>query len=214
MDEKSMTVPYAVMSQRQSPKSVKDNFPTPPWATRALLTYIIPGAKGTVWEPACGAGHMSKVLQTHFQKTLVSDAYHYPHHRHSIIDFTRPLSTYENVDWIITNPPFKLAETFITTALSIATQGVAIFARSVLLESVGRYERLFKDNPPSIFAQFVERVPIITGHLDPNATTATAYAWFVWLKPNLTPDFTRLMWIPPCRSSLEEAEDYGSKSKP
>jgi hypothetical protein len=52
-----------------------------------------------------------------------------------------------SVDWIITNPPFWLAEPFILRALSLARVGVAILARTVFLESVGRYDALFRDNP-------------------------------------------------------------------
>jgi hypothetical protein len=73
------------------------------------------------------------------------------------------------------------------------------------LESVGRYRRLFEPHPPAIVAPFVERVALVQGRLDPTATTATSYAWFVW-----APKFTsaRLRWIPPCRSTLERDEDY------
>ncbi len=49
-----------------------------------------------------------------------------------------------------------------------------------LWESVGRYERLFKPNPPKIIAQFSERVPIVKGRLSATASTATSYAWFIW----------------------------------
>ena len=44
--------------------------------------------------------------------------------------------------------------------------GVAVLARTVFLESVGRYEAIFRDRPPGKFAQFVERVPMVRGRLD------------------------------------------------
>jgi hypothetical protein len=80
-------------------------------------------------------------------------------------------------------------------------------ARTVFLESVGRYETLFKTNPPTYFAQFTERVPMIKGRVDPKASTATGYAWFVWIK-DVSQVGTQLVWIPPCRRSLEKVEDY------
>ena len=57
---------HAVMAQRFEAKDSLDDFPTPPWATRALLEHVIPDkdlAGRSVWEPACGAGHMAKVLK-------------------------------------------------------------------------------------------------------------------------------------------------------
>jgi hypothetical protein len=35
---------------------------------------------------------------------------------------------------------------------------------------------LFRDPPPSIIAQFVERMPIVKGRSDRDASTATSYA--------------------------------------
>ena len=81
----------------------------------------------------------------------------------------------------------------------MAKRGVAILARTVFLESVGRYDRLFSKNPPSKFAQFVERVPMVKGRLDKSASTATGYSWFVWEK--FSEDKTNLLWVPPCRKN-------------
>src|ERR1700704_1785441 len=49
--------------------------------------------------------------------------------------------------------------------------------RTVFIESVGRYDRLFSVNQPSHFAQFTERVPMVKGRLDRRASTATGYCW-------------------------------------
>jgi hypothetical protein len=91
-------------------------------------------------------------------------------------------------------------------AIPIASKGVAILARSVFLESVGRYEGIFRKMPPTKFAQFVERVPMVKGRLDRKATTATGYAWLVWEKQ--ASGLPRLMWVPPCRKQLEKNSDY------
>jgi hypothetical protein len=57
-----------------------------------------------------------------------------------------------------------------------------MLTRTVFIESVGRYDRLFRDTPPTKFAQFTERVPMIKGRLDQKASTATGYGWIVWEK--------------------------------
>ena len=76
----------------------------------------------------------------------------------------------------------------------------------MFLESAGRYKTIFQDRPPSKFAQFVERVPMLKGRLDPRGSTATSYAWLVWEKDAASPP--RLMWVPPCRRQLEQLDDY------
>ena len=199
---------HAVMAQRVEPADSPDDFPTPPWATRALLEHILSPQENlqaqTCLEPACGAGHMAKVLKEYFGHVRCSDAYDY--HYGEVRDYlTYPYET-NAVDWVITNPPFRLAEEFVLRSLCVARRGVAILARTVFLESVGRYNRVFRDNPPAVFAQFVERVPMVRGRLDRNASTATGYAWLVWEKGNVDPP--RLMWVPPCRKGLEKVADY------
>jgi len=203
---------YAVSAQRIEPNDSADDFPTPPWATRALIEYIIDDKAGLAsmicLEPACGAGHMAKVLKEYFREVRCADAFHYGYA--PVRDFlTYPYET-NSVDWMITNPPFRLAQEFVERAMQIARRGVAILARTVFLESVGRYEAIYVKNPPTKFAQFVERVPMIKGRLDSKATTATGYAWFVWDKT--TRKESRLMWVPPCRRELEREGDYGSSA--
>jgi hypothetical protein len=204
---------HAVMAQRFEPKDSPDDFPTPPWATRALLEYILDDKeklkKQICLEPACGAGYMASPLKEYFAEVRCADAYDYG--CGDIRDFlTYPYET-NAVDWVITNPPFRLAEEFVLRALNVAKEGVAILARTVFLESIGRFEGIFKNSPPTKFAQFVERVPMVRGRVDIKATTATGYAWLVWEKNYAAAP--RLMWVPPCRKKLERKEDYSPLPK-
>lgn len=199
---------HAVMAQRNEPSDSPDDFPTPPWATRGLIEHVLGDVNRfkaqTCLEPSCGAGHMAKVLKEYFGEVRYADAYEYGYGE--VRDFlTYPYET-NAVDWVITNPPFRLAEEFVIRALRVAKIGVAMLARTVFLESVGRYNGIFKECPPSKFAQFVERVPMVRGRLDGKATTATGYAWFVWEKESVEPP--RLVWVPPCRKKLERKSDY------
>lgn len=200
---------HAVMAQRVEPADSPDDFPTPPWATRALLEHVLDRKKianQSCLEPACGEGHMAKVLKEYFKEVRYSDAYHYGYG--PIRNFLTYPYEANAVDWVITNPPFRLAEEFVLRSLNVARCGVAILARTVFLESSGRYREIFEQRPPSIFAQFVERVPMVKGRLDIKATTATGYAWFVWDKEDRRPP--RLAWVPPCRRNLERPTDYVS----
>jgi len=203
---------HAVMAQRKEARSSLDNFPTPPWATRALMEYVINCGDGhykdsSCYEPACGAGHMHKVLCKYFSVVFASDIHDYGYG--NVADFLNKNEGKGPVDWIITNPPFRLAEEFVEQALKQATVGVAMLVRTTFLETIGRYEKIYSKNPPTIFAQFSERVPMVKGRLDKKASSATAYAWMVWLKGKEGP--TRLQWIPPCRKELERDGDYNER---
>jgi hypothetical protein len=91
-------------------------------------------------------------------------------------------------------------------AFDLAQVGVALLVRTAWLEGEGRWQRIFSADPPSIVAQFAERVPMVKGRWDPDASTATAYAWAVWFKAWHAP--TRLIWIPPAqRRALTKADD-------
>jgi hypothetical protein len=195
------------MAQRAEFKNSLDDFPTPPWATRALVEHVVASKASlgsmTCLEPACGRGHMSVALAEYFGDVTSYDVFDYGFGR--IADFLKAKHDNQSFDWVITNPPFKLAEEFIKHSMKIARHGVAMLTRTVFIESVGRYERLFMPNPPSAFAQFTERVPMVKGRIDKKASTATGYGWLVWEKGNAD---CRLVWIPPCRKALEREGDY------
>jgi hypothetical protein len=202
---------HAVMAQRHEAKDSLDDFPTPPWATRALLEFVI-DKQGignlSCLEPACNRGYMSKVLEEYFKKVDSSDIWDYGYGQ--IGNFLDNSYKKDSYDWMITNPPFRLAESFINKGLEVASVGVAILARTVFLESKGRYERLFMSKPPSLVAQFTERVPMVKSRLDKKASTATGYAWFVWkIQDKNEP---KIIWIPPCRKLLETDADYKKES--
>ena len=159
----------AVTAEQIEPKDSPDDFPTLPWATRALVEHILGDklalASMSCLEPACGAGHIGKVLKEYFGEVRCADAFQYGYA--PVRDFlTYPYET-NAVDWVITNPPFRLAEEFVARAFQIARIGVAILARTVFLESVGRYEMIYTKTPPTKFAQFVERVPMVKGAWTP-----------------------------------------------
>lgn len=197
---------HAVMAQRSEPHDSLDHFPTPPWATRALMEHVI-GDSHTAWEPACGDGSMYRPLCEYFGQVFASDVHDYGwNYIHDFLQPYTPKSLF-NVEWVITNPPFRLGEQFVNRALQVSHIGVAMLVRSVFIESIGRYENLFANRPPSIMAQFAERVPMVKGRLDPNASTATSYCWLVWHCADKSRE-TRLQWIPPCRSKLERPSDY------
>lgn len=208
------------MQQRSEPHDSLDDFPTPPWATRALckvlqrdctnIVFGLPTMAGgpmnrlTCREPAANRGHMVRPLAEYFAKVEASDIHDYGV-GYPVQDYLfGPLP--DPVDWTITNPPFRLAEQFIFRALETSRVGVAVVVRSAFLEGVGRYNSLFSRRPPSNVLQFSERVVMHKGKLSAKGSTATAYCWIVWLQDHRGP--TEFGWFHPVRKSLELASDY------
>jgi len=208
----------AVMADR-APTDVDDldYFPTPPWAARAggeLIKSIDPQAR-TAWEPACGGGHMAHGLADYFETVWGSDIH--PHGDHRLGDFLNldPAEAWPEADWIVTNPPFVRGEAFVREGWRRARRGVAMLLRLSFLEGVARHKLLYKDLPLYACAPFAERVPMVKGRWDPAASSATAYAWFVWFKPGLGVwPAPLLMPIPPgARARLThsaDAETFGA----
>jgi hypothetical protein len=191
-----------------------DLYCTPPWATRALMHIVLPRLgedlqHRRILEPACGLGHMSDVLKERARYVHASDIFDYGcGHKWDFLN--SGLEFPAGADWTITNPPFKLAENFALTALRPLGQsrcGVALLVRSAWLEGGGRWKRLFNEFPPTVVAQFVERVPMVKGRWNPQAKTATAYCWVVWSWRHAGND-PSFMHIPPCRAEMSRPYDF------
>lgn len=89
-----------------------DFYPTPKWATYALIDNE--AFKGDIWECACGDGAMSDVLSETGSTVLSSDLYDrgFGEVGHDFLSTNR---AYQN---IITNPPFNSAEGFVAKSLN------------------------------------------------------------------------------------------------
>lgn len=223
----------AVMQRRVEAQDALDDYPTAPWAARALADHVLrricgPLNRMVAWEPTVNRGHLARGLRDRFGVVHCSDIHDYG--AEAVMDGIRPgvdfLLTGSDaevgeVDWIITNPPFRLGAEFVLRALSLKPRhGVAMFLRSAFAEGEDRFHRLFHPHPCRAEAQFAERVVLHRGvlrragskYLDPDtgvektAGTATAYPWFVWTTEH--PSIEERMRIPPCRHRLEIEGDY------
>ena len=66
----------------------------------------------------------------------------------------------ECYDWVITNPPFKMAEEFINKGLQVSKVGTAMLCRTVFIESIGRYKRLFSKTLRLLWPNFQSGCPL------------------------------------------------------
>lgn len=180
---------YKPTTKRFADLDGPDFYPTPAWATHALLDNE--EFSGDVWECACGDGAMSTVLAEAIPRVESSDLYDrgYGEVGH---DF---LATKRKSKNIITNPPYNSAQGFVEVAAQQAEEKFALLLRLAFLEGAHRARTIFSQVPPARVWVFSERITFYPKNAVRAGTGTTAYAWFVWDKAHLGP--TELKWLQP-----------------
>lgn len=166
-----------------------DFFPTPAWATYALIDNE--RFDGSIWESACGDGAMSRVLETANRDVFSSDLYDRGYGE-SGLDF---LTTERSFDNILTNPPYNSAEGFVRAGVQKAGRKFALLLRLAFLEGANRANTIFSRCPPSRVWVFSERITFYPAGAEIKGSGTTAYAWFVWDKDAVGQ--TELKWFKP-----------------
>ena len=166
-----------------------DFFPTPRWATYALIENE--AFKGDIWECACGNGAMSTVLEETGSIVASSDLYDRGYGEAGV-DFLAPDRRSKN---IVTNPPYNAAEGFVRSGLAAADQKFALLLRLAFLEGANRERTIFSKAPPSRVWVFSERITFYPAGAERKGSGTTAYAWFVWDRD--APSATELKWLKP-----------------
>lgn len=158
-----------------------DFYPTPRWATAALMDNE--RFAGDVWECACGDGAMSEVIAEAGNPVISSDLYNrgFGEIGH---DF---MTTDRRQPNIITNPPFNSAEGFVARGLQVADRKFALLLRLAFLEGANRARTIFHQNPPARVWVFSERITFYMKGAKVAGSGTTAYAWFVWDKDHVGP---------------------------
>jgi len=166
-----------------------DFYPTPRWATYALIEserFV-----GDVWECACGDGAMSQVLSDTGNRVISSDLYDrgFGELGHDY------LTTQRRAQNVITNPPFNSAEGFVASGLQRAERKFALLLRLAFLEGANRANTIWHKAPPARVWVFSERITFYPKGAQIAGSGTTAYAWFVWDKDHAGP--TELAWLRP-----------------
>lgn len=187
MNKQYVTAPQPTL-KRVADIDGPDFYPTPPWATYALID----NEKfcGEMWEPACGDGAMSNVLADCSTSLRSSDLYD---RGFGDIGTDFRLVT-DKADNIVTNPPFNAAEDFVHSGVKCAKQKFALLLRLAFLEGAARQKSIFNIYAPSRVWIFSERITFYPKGAEKKGSGTTAYAWYVWDKDHLGP--TQLNWLP------------------
>lgn len=123
-----------------------DYYPTPENVTYALAQRLnLHGM--TVWEPACGAGHMARALEQ-CGATVIATELHHQGYGDGGVDFLSADAI--SCDWIITNPPFRLSEQFIERCIE-HRKNFAMLLKSQYWHSARRRALFDKHRPAYVF---------------------------------------------------------------
>jgi hypothetical protein len=154
-----------------------DFYLTPRWATEAILD-ALPTLQGTIWEPACGDGAISKVLAERGYRVTSTDRFDRGFGSAGV-DFLsmRPVLT-PNRGTIITNPPYKLAVPFVDLALEYAQTVVMLLKLNFLAGQ--RRKDWWASTPLKTVYVFSRRVSFDKGSEPGKGAGVLEYAWFHW----------------------------------
>jgi hypothetical protein len=183
-----------------------DFFPTPDWATHALVASE--QFEGSIWEPACGDGAMSRVLETTGSPVVSTDLFDRGYGEPGV-DFLKSARVAEN---IVTNPPYNSAEAFVKAGLAQAGRKLALLLRLAFVEGANRQRTIFAKTPPTRIWVFSERITFYPAGAVQKGSGTTAYAWFVWDKQHI--GTTEMKWLPLGYKSRYSTKDAAESKNP
>lgn len=169
-------------------RRLHDYYPTPEYATRQIvkreLRYYVDYEKEVeILEPACGEGHIVKVLRDFgFNKVAFSDINETSfliEEKADSFDFLG--EDYDGVedDIVITNPPFSLFTEFVLRAKEIAQKKIIFLGKLNALAGLKRYKDLWTDKEFPLAKIYVFCYRVDFGFTTP---PPLEHAWFVWKK--------------------------------
>ena len=184
MEKKTLTGTSLVGGSVNYERVKDDYYATSPKSTYGLFN-VENFEETTFLEPCCGEGHISKVILEMFPNAVVEST-DLVDRGYGIGDIDFLTKEYDKkYDYVVTNPPYKLAQEFIEKSLKITNKKVVMFLKIQFLEGIGRYD-MFKNTP-------LKYVHVFSGRQDPwrdgepkNPKTGKkwgstmCFAWFVW----------------------------------
>lgn len=173
------------------PREENDYYATDPLAVTLLDKHDLLDKDVTYWECACGDGALSKeLMRLGYTVSKNTDLFDRGYGEIGV-DFLECTDVFDGN--ILTNPPFTLLDDFITKGLELANNKLYIFGRIQTIESVRRWNNIFKDNKPIWVCPFVKRIKCYTSSHDIKYS-AICYAWFIWDNQTDEND-TKVKWL-------------------
>lgn len=205
-NKKTTFVTLGASNHTDHERAEHDYYATEPIAADLLLA--VECFEGTIWENACGEGHLSKPMTAKGYEVISTDLIDRGFGKGGVDFFKLDKALGDN---IITNPPYSYAKEWVEHSLELLKPGkkLALFLPIQFLESDVR-RSLFVNTPPQTVYVCANRVlcgmngdfsakdkegnTIYNKDGTPKKmSSAKCYAWFVWVKDNYkTP---QIKWI-------------------
>lgn len=163
--------PYLPFAHRNKNKS--DYYQTPYSMTEQLLDNEIFEYDKPVADPAAGDGAIIRVLNKQFKNIFSADLH--------FTGFDFLTQKIDQVDYIITNPPFSLADDFIRRCKEVAREKFALLLPLNYLHGQTRYKNKTFDGLHTVYV--FTRYPMLTDEVRSDGKYKTGmmvYAWYVW----------------------------------
>lgn len=170
------------VSQRASgyERKERDLYETPTWVTEALIAdCLCADAKPMIWEPAAGSGAIVKPLRDAGFTVHASDLAGRDGDTPLMSDFLSTIAAPEGVRAVVTNPPYRLAQQFIETAIEFMRpqKGIVAMLLRIDFDSASTRRHLFAD------CEFWWRKVVLTKRIvwfEGGASPSFNHAWYCW----------------------------------
>ena len=184
-NKKSTFATLGASNHTEHEREINDYYATDPKALEIFLDKLKEDGielHKSIWECACGGGHLSKLLEKKGYKVWSTDLIDRGYGTANT-DFLKSKEDEWHGD-ILTNPPYKYAKEFVEKALEITRIGcyTVMFLKVQFLEGQARQE-LFKKYPPKyIYVNSARQTCYINGDMSKKMSSATCYCWYIWQK--------------------------------
>ena len=166
-------------------REANDYYATEPKAAELLLEHE--KFHHTIWECACGEGHLAEVFKAHGHNVIATDLIYRGYGVSGSFDFLKTADKDTFDGDIITNPPYKFAKEFCERAIEAVKPGckVAMFLKLQFLEGKARKEFFKKYPPKTVYVSSSRLLCAKNGEfqkMKDGGGSAVAYAWYLWEK--------------------------------
>lgn len=169
-------------------RAAGDYYTTDPTAVEQFINHYhknvgdLTGLFCTIWEPACGCGNISKVLESMAYDVLSTDLYDRGYGKSGIDFLTAELPT--DVITIITNPPYALADKFVKHAMDILPIYGKYFALMNLsyLSGQKRFKEIYNNGYLHAIHVYPNRIHCYKNNEKTGHSSPVNYAWFEYIK--------------------------------
>ena len=177
-NSKSIFSCIGASSHSRYEREANDYYSTDEEAVRLLHKHRLLDKDVPYWETAVGGGRLAKELKRlGYDVAKETDLFDRGYGDVGI-DFFQCQDVFQGNT--ITNPQYSFINDWILHSLKITSNKVYIFCRIQTIETMSRYNKIFKHNPPVWICPFVKRVQCYRNDDVSLNGSAVCYAWFIW----------------------------------